>query len=74
MRRGERGATDGGMKVLIMAYGSDSVFVFATRRSVFTQRKAIRGARRRAPAYAFPTKLALIESESGTNADGGAAR
>lgn len=37
VRRGERGATDGEMKVLIMAYGSDSVFVFSTRHSVFTQ-------------------------------------
>lgn len=73
MRRGERGATDGEMKVLIMAYGSDSVFVFSTRRSVFTQRKAIRGAPLRVAAYAFPTKLALIESESSTNADSGAA-
>lgn len=42
---GRGGATDGGMKVLIMAYGSDRVFVFSTRHSVFTQRKAIRGAR-----------------------------
>lgn len=34
-RRSERRATDGEMKVLIMAYGPDSLFVF--RRNVFIQ-------------------------------------